>query len=324
MVKNRNKGRNQKGGRGRNNQRRNQQGKDLYRMSRSLTHVLRHEARKLGLQVSGAGFVKVSDLARLNRFRGLTAADVKKIAADDNKDRFKWEIQDGEMVVRANQGHTFQLVEDEIFTRIQRPEELNACIHGTYNTHLNSIMKSGLCRMQRTHIHFTPSPVVTQEARSGFRGTCDILIHLDVRKALMGGLKLFRSDNNVILCPGNETGYIPSEFFAKVEDRWTGKILFTNQNLSSSTAKPQTQPEPELVPVNTTDRPTRAFSNHGTPPLAASTPPARNNRWAPPNSPEPPEVLQRPPQSQSLEDIQQAERQQNSKPMSYADHARKH
>lgn len=287
---------------------------------------------KLGLKVSGAGYVKVSYLAKLNRLHGLTEDDVKTIATRDNKNRFKWMGGVDGMMVRANQGHTFALKEDEIFTPIRQAEELDACIHGTYSNSLPSIMKTGLSKMKRTHVHFTPSPVVTEEARSGFRGTCDILIHLDVRKALSSGLKLFRSDNNVILCPGDENERIASSYFAKVENRWTGEVLYTNK----ACPKPAAQPEPmdidppaQKAPAQRKLRPeemnvTNDQSHSGC--IADSpspkTPPGFSQQGPKPSTGVQQKPHQPPPQTTSFQENQQADMEQQNmkpKPMSYAD-----
>lgn len=236
-------------------------------------------------------------------------------------------------MVRANQGHTFKLNEEELFTRIQSPEELNACIHGTYSKFLPSILKSGLSIMKRTHVHFTPSAVVTSEARSGFRGTCDILIHLDVRRALAEGLKLFRSENNVILCPGDASGFISPKYFEKVESRWTGEVLFTNKTC----AKPAAQSAPmeidrQLPPkaVNITYSP-REQSNPSKPQIPSQR--QQQQQRTQPHTRAP--VVQRGQQnnSQSFQQIQQADMQQASKQSqaeerkqqkkSYADHLKK-
>ena len=61
----------------------------------------------------------------------------------------------------------------------------------------------------------------------------EILIYLDVEKALADGIKLFRSANNVILSPGIN-GIIPAKYFLKVVDRrYRGNVIFTNSSGSS-------------------------------------------------------------------------------------------
>jgi len=51
------------------------------------------------------------------------------------------------------------------------------------------------------------------------RARSEILIHIDIAKAMGAGLKFYRSANNVILSPGNEEGFILKEYFSVVERR---------------------------------------------------------------------------------------------------------
>lgn len=48
---------------------------------------------------------------------------------------------------------------------------------------------------------------------TGMRNSCEVLISIDTVKALAGGIKFFKSANNVILSPGNEEGFIRPVYF---------------------------------------------------------------------------------------------------------------
>ncbi len=45
------------------------------------------------------------------------------------------------------------------------------------------------------------------------------------------GFKFYESSNDVILCPGNEDGFLPTQFFKRVVDRKTGKFEFIAKQL---------------------------------------------------------------------------------------------
>jgi 2'-phosphotransferase len=51
------------------------------------------------------------------------------------------------------------------------------------------------------------------------RNSADIFIYIDLKKALDAGYKFQLSSNGVILTAGNEKGFIPPEFFSRVERR---------------------------------------------------------------------------------------------------------
>jgi 2'-phosphotransferase len=64
------------------------------------------------------------------------------------------------------------------------------------------------------------------------RGSSQILIFVDVQRAIDAGLKFFLSDNGVILTEGDERGILGTQFFSRVETSkrvaipgWEGKTL---------------------------------------------------------------------------------------------------
>ena len=61
------------------------------------------------------------------------------------------------------------------------------------------------------------------------RSSSQILIFVDVQKALDAGIKFYQSANGVVLTAGNDKGFLPPEFFSRVEtadrkplSRWDG------------------------------------------------------------------------------------------------------
>jgi hypothetical protein len=62
------------------------------------------------------------------------------------------------------------------------------------------------------------------------RNTSDILIHIDLERALAAGIKFFLSTNGVVLTEGDASGFLPPTYFSRVENRkgealpgWEGK-----------------------------------------------------------------------------------------------------
>ena len=51
----------------------------------------------------------------------------------------------------------------------------------------------------------------------GMRKSSEILIYIDVQKAIDAGLKFYLSANGVVLSEGDDRGYIKPEFFSRVE-----------------------------------------------------------------------------------------------------------
>ena len=51
------------------------------------------------------------------------------------------------------------------------------------------------------------------------RASSEVLIFVDVPKAIQDGYKFFLSANGVVLTEGNKDGFLPPEYFKSVEDR---------------------------------------------------------------------------------------------------------
>ena len=78
--------------------------------------------------------------------------------------------------------------------------------------------------MNRLHIHFAVELPGSDQVISGMRSNCPIAIFIDVKKAMCDGIEFYRSKNNVILCSGDETGFLDRKYFLKVLDRNQSKL----------------------------------------------------------------------------------------------------
>jgi len=200
--------------------------KQKEKFSRMLTKILRHRARSMGLKVRTDGYVKVSDLLKLNGLKQINLDHLKQITADCEKQRFGLTEEEDGWYMRANQGHTMDGIEaSELLTQITDPSEIPVCIHGTYLKYWDAIKESGLSKMKRHHIHMTTSEVQNEDARSGFRKSCNLLIFVDAERAMTDGCLFYRSENNVILSPGFD-GSIPAQYFSKVIMRHERTVIF--------------------------------------------------------------------------------------------------
>lgn len=51
------------------------------------------------------------------------------------------------------------------------------------------------------------------------RKSAQVLIYINVQKALDAGISFFLSENGVVLTEGDKRGYLSTDFFLRVEDR---------------------------------------------------------------------------------------------------------
>lgn len=136
-------------------------------------------------------------------------------------------------LIRATQGHSIKTITSD--TNLLTPVTLSTpstipttCVHGTFYGSWNAILRSGgLKRMGRNHVHFAEGPTLGEvgfdergekvsddeggvaerkEVISGMRRDAQLLIYVDVKKALEEekNMEWWRSENGVILTEGVE------------------------------------------------------------------------------------------------------------------------
>jgi 2'-phosphotransferase len=161
----------------------------------------------------------------------------KASAADlDNEDPSQW-------LIRANQGHSIKVDEEGLMEPITLDSELPpTVVHGTTAKAWPLILSTGgLKKMTRNHIHFAAGlpagfkpledtanagdEIKNEPVISGMRNSSNVLIFIDIKKALEGGLKFWRSANGVILSEGNQKGIVSVEYFRRVEERKRGLLI---------------------------------------------------------------------------------------------------
>lgn len=183
-------------------------------ISKQLSKVLRHRAVELRIPIRTDGFVKLSDLLRHQMFRGTTIEMIKSVVSSSDKKRFQIDVVDDEECIRAVQGHSIPTIsEDGLLEPITNPREVPLCVHGTYLNAIDMILQSGLNKMSRKHIHMAIDIPGKGEVISGARSNVEVLIFIDVEKAMNAGVEFYRSLNNVILSPGP----IPPDVFKEVQ-----------------------------------------------------------------------------------------------------------
>jgi len=169
--------------------------------------------------------------------QNLTLNMIKEIVRLDSKQRYDLILEDAEgskvaidlnatssdaihtlWWIKARQGHSIKTVQLELkpITSIDDiPSRIT--VHGTNLQAWSSIRTQGLSKMKRNHIHLAQG-VAGESVISGMRTSSQILIFINLQKALDAGIKFFLSDNGVILTEGDGEGFLRPEFFEKVEN----------------------------------------------------------------------------------------------------------
>ena len=202
----------------------NSSNKRLIKLSRKLSKLLRHDPRNLN--ISSDGYVKVLDILKLTDFNQYKIIDIVSVVKNNDKQRFSLKNNDNKLLIRANQGHSIAIInEEKLLTKINDPTSIPICVHGTYIKAWNIIKTKGLSRMKRNHIHMATGIPGDDCVISGMRSNCEIIIYINLKKAMeIGGLDFFFSSNNVILTKGP---ILPC-YFSKCIRRRDGVNLLDN------------------------------------------------------------------------------------------------
>ncbi|EAW11494.1 tRNA 2'-phosphotransferase [Aspergillus clavatus NRRL 1] len=164
-------------------------------------------------------------------------------------------------LIRATQGHSIKSVEAAAFLeKLTLEDEFKlpeTVVHGTYHAAWPAILNSGGLRcMGRNQVHFATGPPLESvlpkhvdgmshtaappgglndgRVISGMRRDAQVLVYIDIKKALAAGCPFWRSENGVILSEGVALGdgkdagdgtaqkIVPLEFFDVVVERKCG------------------------------------------------------------------------------------------------------
>ncbi|KAI8085026.1 phosphotransferase KptA/Tpt1 [Halteromyces radiatus] len=196
--------------------------KEEVRISKLLSYILRHGAVKEKLAIERDGYIKLSDLLARPKLKGVTEAQIQYIVANNDKQRFFLKQDHGDWYIRANQGHSLRQLDSVDMTPQQTP--LDTVIHGTTLANWHLIQQSGyISRMNRNHIHCAIGLPEDNGVISGIRSSSQVLIYIDMQKALQDGILFYRSANDVILTDGLD-GSLSLKYVSQVVDR-DGKSL---------------------------------------------------------------------------------------------------
>ena len=170
------------------------------KISHALSTLLRHTAQKKGLPISVDGYIPISLVLQQQPFKSLntTLEEIEEVCRTNDKQRFS--INDGN--IRANQGHTIRLENPDLEEiTLDNLDQYPIVLHGTYFSSWEKIKHgNALKRMNRTHIHMAQG--LFGQVKSGVRKDIEVIIYIDLPKAINDGLKFYKSSNDVVLCQG--------------------------------------------------------------------------------------------------------------------------
>jgi putative RNA 2'-phosphotransferase len=172
----------------------------LVRLSKYLAKHLRHAPHELGLTLQPGGWVTVDDLLAASRRHGYPVSydDLVDCVETNDKERFAFDVS-GEMI-RANQGHRV-----EVDLQLEEREPPKTLYHGTVERFLSLILKDGLIRGKRHHVHLSKD--VETATKVGARRGKPVILKIDAGRMHRDGCKFLLSANGVWLTDAVPHGY---------------------------------------------------------------------------------------------------------------------
>ena len=164
--------------------------KDYTELSKFLALVLRHKPETIGISLDKHGWANTIDI--LNGMK-ISMQDLEYVVENNNKKRYAF--NEDKTKIRAVQGHSHSL---NISLNLQEKIPPTILYHGTKEYFLKSILKQGLKRMKRDHVHLSDNLETARNVANRRKGK-SVILQIDTREMLKNRQKYYLSENNVWL-----------------------------------------------------------------------------------------------------------------------------
>lgn len=178
------------------------------KLSKFISLVLRHKPEKIGIVLDKNGWVNVDELIRsINGYKNnsfnLNRDILKEIVEENNKKRFEYKGEGKDLQIRARQGHSVKI---DLGYKFSIPPAF--LYHGTASRFVDSILKSGIDKRNRHHVHLSKDYEMAISV--GSRHGDPYVLKINCKKMVQDGYDFFKTDNDVWLVEG-----IPAEYIEK-------------------------------------------------------------------------------------------------------------
>lgn len=175
---------------------------DYVRLSKTMSHALRHEPERYGLQLDEAGWTSLAELLtglrqHRSEWQALTEADVQAVLERPGKKRF--ERQGGR--IRALYGHS---VDKPVAKEAVEPPAF--LYHGTTATTARIIRSEGLKPMQRQYVHLSTDRETAREVGRR-RAEEPVILTIRAGAAYRDGHRFYHGNQSIWLAD-----HVPPEY----------------------------------------------------------------------------------------------------------------
>ena len=168
-------------------------------LSKLLALVLRHKPETINIKLDKHGWANVNEILAGMK---ITMSELEYIV--NNNDKKRYAFNEDKTKIRAIQGHSHSLHID-----IELHEKIPPVIlyHGTKARFIKNILKQGLRRMKRDHVHLSDN-LETARKVADRRDSPSMILKIDTREMVKNKQKFYLSDNGVWLTEKIDPKYL--------------------------------------------------------------------------------------------------------------------
>jgi len=175
------------------------------KISKSLSYWLRHKPEDIGITLKKNGWADVKEIIEKSKDKLLMDFnEIKYVVDNQNPKKRRLSLSEDFCEIRANQGHSADIELE--FEEVVPPTIL---YHGAPVMVVDQIMKEGLKKMGRHHVHLSIDEETAATVGSR-RGKFEIL-EIEAMRMRADGYKIYISDNDVYLADEVPVKYIKKQ-----------------------------------------------------------------------------------------------------------------
>lgn len=172
-----------------------------------LCYILRHHPEYINIKLDQDGFADIQELASKisDKFPHghMSKSDIIRIASDDVDGRFLINLD--QTMIKARYGHSIR-ISQSMDPYVVVPAKL---YHGTINEHMDSILKVGLLRGSRNHVHLCKTPDMAWKKAGRHKHGDPVVIEIDsLRMQNEKGPIFYKANDEIVLVEHVPAQYI--------------------------------------------------------------------------------------------------------------------
>lgn len=165
---------------------------DHIRLSKFLSLVLRHQPKRIQLELDAQGWTEIARLIELSALAGMRFTHDQLLQVVQGNDKQRFTLSADGLRIRAAQGHSIGV---ELGLTSKAPPEV--LFHGTATRFLEAILAEGLKPRSRQHVHLSAD--LETAVRVGQRHGKPVVLQVDALSMHQQGHLFWQADNGVWL-----------------------------------------------------------------------------------------------------------------------------